>query len=196
MKLPTLFIAVAFLLTSFKVCSQDTVIVFKDYASFLNNTGEFYNEMMGYSNGVVKVTLYLKKNGLETKVPCKDIWGFMYNRRLFRTDVRTGQMAMLINKGRVCYYENGIAHLVMIRDKTTKETFSMGYYCYISKNLETPLVPFPSPEVQVSDAHKQIRKFRKENPEYDNLFERFDRNYRIQHVRDVIEEYEEANQKR
>jgi len=175
---------------SIKLFSQDTIIVFKDYASYTANTGEHYDKMLGYTNGVIKVNLILQKNGIETKIKCKEIWGFLYNGYLFRTDIRTGQVAQLISKGKICYYENGIAHLKMIRDKTTHEEFSIGYYCYVSKNLETKLAPFPSPDVQVSDANKQLRKFKKENPEYNALFKTMNKPYRYYDVKQRILEYE------
>ena len=175
---------------SLKLFGQDTIIVFKDYASYTAMTGEHYNKMLGYTNGVVNVNLILQQNGIETKKKCKEIWGFLYNGNLFRTDIRTGQVAKLISKGKICYYENGIAHLKMIRDKTTSETFSIGYYCYVSKNLETKLAPFPSPEVQVSDASKQLRKFKKENPEYDPLFKTMNKPYQYYEVKQRISEYE------
>ncbi|MBL7935241.1 MAG: hypothetical protein JNM51_05465 [Bacteroidia bacterium] len=173
-----------------KLYSQDTIIVFKDYASFTSMTGEHYDKMLGYTNGAIKVNLILQQKGVETKIKCIDIWGFLYNGNLFRTDARTGQVARLISKGKICYYENGIAHLKMIRDKTTNETFSIGYYCYVSKNLETNLVPFPDPNSQVSDANKLLRRFKKDNPEYEYLFKTMNKPYQYYEVRQRISEYE------
>jgi hypothetical protein len=174
----------------FNLKAQDTVVVFKDYASFVNNSGETYNRMVGYSNKIVKTTIHLKKDSVESKIKCKDIWGFTYNGVLFRTDERTGQMARLVSIGKICYYENGIGHLIMMRDKTTKEEFYWGYYCYVSKSLNSTMAPFPSPEVQVSDAHKQIRRFRKANPEYEKLFISMNKYYNYTNVRDRVFDFE------
>lgn len=174
------------LFLSLQFNAQDSIIVFKDYNSFTKKIGESYDKMLGYTNGVKNMKLVLQKNNAEHKVKCEEIWGFFYNGHLFRTDIRTGQVAELILKGKICFYENGPAHLEMIRDRKSRGEFSIGYYCYVSKNLETPLAPFPSPYVTFSDANKQIKRFRKANPEFEELFKNMKGDYEYTAVRSQI----------
>lgn len=66
----------------------------------------------------------------------KEIWGYLYKGKLFRSDKRTGQFAMLVSSGKICYYENGWAHTLMQENNTKSEEFAVGYYTYVSKSFK------------------------------------------------------------
>lgn len=182
MKFKHLLLIISLVVTAKVYSGKDTVIVYTTYENYVNKIGETYDKMVNYY-GTIKMKITVSKNATETTIKCKEIWGFLYNGHLFRTDERTGQVGELIVKGKICYYENGIAHLEMIRNGTNHENFNLGYYCYVSKDLASKLAPFPSPEYPISDANKQIKKFKRANPEYDDLFKAINNNYSYQNVR-------------
>ena len=121
------------------------------------------------------------------KQPCNTYWGFTYNDQLFRVDKLSQPVRVIIN-GKIIYYENGYANLCMIRDNTTNALFDIGYYCYVSKDLNSDIVPFPS--TIMSDAYGQIKTFKTENPKYKTLFSCIEKNYKYENVRACVESYE------
>ena len=182
MKLKHLLLIIS-LVISVKVYSgKDTVIVYTTYQNYVNKIGETYDKMVNYY-GTIKMKITLSKNAVETTIKCKEIWGFLYNGHLFRTDARTGQVGELIVKGKLCYYENGIAHLEMIRNGTNHENFSLGYHCYLSKDLSSKLAPFANADHPDTDADKQMKKFKRANPEYADFFKALNKDYSYQNVR-------------
>lgn len=132
--------------------------------------------------------MIFKKDQKKVKIHCKDIWGFSYKDALFRIDKNYSQPARVASSGKIIYYENGIAHLEMIRDNKEEGSFSIGYFCYVSKNLESELIPMPGS--LISDARKKINKFKEENPEYKELFNCIEKNYNYLNVRPCITEFE------
>jgi hypothetical protein len=177
------YILILLLTLSFTVFSKnDSILVFKTYNDYVNKIGESYDHMVNYY-GTVKMKITVSKNNKENTIECKKIWGFSYNGHLFRTEERTGQVGELIVKGNMCYYENGIAHLEMIRHNTNHENFSLGYHCYLSKDLSSKLVPFADPAQPDPDADKQLKKFKKANPQYNDLFKAIANDLSYQNIR-------------
>lgn len=133
--------------------------------------------------------LIFKKDGEKIKIHCNDMWGFIYEDALFRVDKKLNQPTRAISVGKIIYYENGLAHLGMIRDKEETAGFSIGYFCYVSKKLNSDIIPMPAS--LISDAYKKIKKFKKENPEYNELFDCIEKDYNYRKVRSCIIEFEE-----
>src|SRR5690606_19129909 len=119
------------------------------------------------------------------------MWGFNYGDALFRIDKKHSQPTRVMNAGKIIYYENGIAHLSMIRDNSQSGSFSIGYYCYVSKNINSEMIPMPVR--LISDARKRIKEFTEENPEYKNLFDCIEKNYNYFNVRPCVVAFEESN---
>jgi hypothetical protein len=177
------FLLIILLTLSLQVFSKnDSIIVFTTYENYVNKIGESYDKMVNYY-GTVKMKITVSKNNKENTIECKKIWGFLYNGHLFRSEERTGQIGELIVKGKICYYENGIAHLEMIRNNTNHENFTLGYHCYISKDLSSKLVPFTSSDHPDADADKQLKKFKKANVEYADFFKALANDHSYQNVR-------------
>jgi hypothetical protein len=179
-------LVLAILLMSFIADAQITV--YRTYEDFKNKNGEKYDDYHGYSHSMGRVKLTFKKDGKKIKIHCRDMWGFSYKDAFFRIDKKYNQPTRVISIGKIIYYENGIAHLSMIRNNTKSGEFSIGYYCYVSKNINSELIPMPG--LLISDARKKIKKFKEENPEYKELFDCIEKNYNYLNVRPCVTEFE------
>lgn len=107
-------------------------------------------------------TLLLKKNGEKAKFQCTDIWGFTYNSALFRISPAIGQPMLVTSIGKLCYHENGLAHLRMIESGDDYAFFEVGQYFNLSKDLNSEVI---------YEYEKYLKKFRDENPEYKDVYE-------------------------
>jgi hypothetical protein len=161
--------------------------IYRTYEDYQKKNGEKFDEYVGYFHSMGNVKLTFKKNGEKTKIFCKDMWGFLYKDVLFRVD-NFNQPTCVMSTGKIIYYENGIAHLEMIRDNKETGDFTIGYYCYVSKNLNSDIIPMPSS--LISDAYKKIRIFKEENPQYSRLFDCIEKDYNFYKVRACVAEYE------
>ena len=178
---------VILILISFYVNGQ--VTVYRTYEDFKNKNGEIYDHYVGYSYFGKNVTIRLKNKNKKVRIRCKDMWGFVYKDALFRIDKRTNQPTRLISLGKIAYYENGVAHLSMLRDKSKEGSVTRGYFSYVSKDLSSKMVPMP--KQLLSDARKKIKKFKKNHPEYKSLFECIGKRYSNYFmVRQCIDEFE------
>jgi hypothetical protein len=181
-------------LASYKLLAQDSIYVYSTYTEFKTDKGNFYNTYDGMKVVFGKTSVYFKYNKTDAKFNVADIWGFSYNGTLFRTDKRTGQLVCLVSRGKICYYENGQAYLDALSNNSNTGTYSSGYKCYVSPDLNSPLTPFPSQPL--SDARAMIKKFQKDHPEYDSLFALIDKDYDYVSVRETIAYWEQQQVKK
>ncbi|UTW66905.1 hypothetical protein KFE94_01970 [bacterium SCSIO 12643] len=182
-------ITLFFALSIFTVSANTVITVYKTYEDYQNKIGEKYDKYDGYIHSLGKVKLYLYKNGVKTKVKCADIWGFTYNTELFRIYKKDAQPVRVINNGSIIYYENGVAHLEMLATNSKSAELYVGYYCFLSKGINTPIIPMPGVWTITGYAKKQVKKFRKEYPEYSDLFDCIDENYRYTKMRVCVQIY-------
>lgn len=171
------------------VVSKANFVIYKTYEDYLAKKGEAFDEYEKCVSVFAKCTLYLKRDGKTYKKACSSFWGFTYNDQLFRVD-KLSQPARVIINGKIVYYENGYANLCMIRDNTANAYFDIGYYCYVSKDLTSEIVPFPGS--MVSDAYAKIKAFKADNPKYKTLFSCIEKNYKYENVRTCVESFEKA----
>ncbi len=112
-------------------------------------------------------TLFFEKDGAKRKVKCKDIWGFTYKGILFRIDNEGNIPVRLMTEREVCYYENGFAHLRMLRDTSELAGFEYGNSAYLSKDIKGAIVPAIFPK---DDDRSASGKFRAAYPALEPLF--------------------------
>ncbi|GDX47328.1 hypothetical protein LBMAG25_01460 [Bacteroidota bacterium] len=117
--------------------------------------------------------------------------GVYLQRCFFRIDKKYNQPTRVISTGKIIYYENGIANLSMLRDNSEIGAFKIGYYCYISKSIDSELIPMPQGQFN-SDLRKKVTKFKEENPEYKELFDCIDNNYNYLSVRSCVVKFEKS----
>lgn len=176
----------AIILMSFIANAQITV--YRTYEDFQNKSGEKYDDYHSYSHSLGSVKLTFKKAGKKFKIRCRDIWGFSYKDAFFRIDKKYNQPTRVLSIGKIIYYENGVAHLSMVKNNNESGQFTIGYFCYVSKSITSELIPMPGQ--LISDARKKIKKFKEKNPEYKELFDCIEKNYNYLNVRPCIEEFE------
>lgn len=78
-------------------------------------------------------------------------WGYQigeYAYRLFK-----GLPHVILKKGKGIYYENGLAHMDMTLEVKDRTDIDYGRYCFLSANIESPIVYIPS-----KDANKAFEK--------------------------------------
>jgi len=181
----------ASLLIAVGASGQDAEItVYKTYGDLTAKSGQDFEHYRGYSHTMGAVTLILDDHGDKVKIKCADFWGFRYKDALFRVDKRFDQPAKLISKGRMCYYENGPAHLAMMRDSSDTGDFSIGAYCYVSLDLEDELWQFSGTK---KDAKKAREHFAEKGSLYGAYFDCVESTNSVTIHRECIGEFEKNN---
>jgi hypothetical protein len=171
------------------ISAHANIIVYETYNDYVNDAGEEYDEIAKWTYGMTgKTSISLIQNGKKVKIPLEDIWGFKYGEVLFRIAKDENVMARVVSSGKITYYENGDAHLIMLIGGTNEAIFTQGYYCYVSKDLESEITPMPTK--QLLGARKQINEFKEDYPEYSTLFDCIGKNYDYEHVRTCVENFE------
>ena len=164
------------------------IILYKSYADYKAGTGENVGKYVGTYNVSGTVRIQTLKDGKKEKVKLKGYWGFTYKDHLFRVTVYNNP-AMLIKSGKICYYENGAAHMDMLNDATTTETFITGYSFYFSQTEDSELYALPAGDI--SNSAKRLKSFQKEHPEHVKLFDCIGKNYYLlSHIRNCVEGYQ------
>ncbi len=149
--------------------------------------GEAVGEFVDLYPNMGQWTLLFAKNGVERKVKCKDIWGFMYKGVLFRINDEGPIPVRLMTEGTVCYYENGFAHLYMQRDSMEVGTFEVGHASYLSKDIRGPIVPAVFKE---GDTRSVSSRFRTEYPALEPLFKCIGTRAEMDPIRQCVVDFE------
>lgn len=162
--------------------------VYMTYTDYAQRKLKPMDDFHSYSDTLGKSVLTFIKGGKKIKFDCSEIWGFQYRYKLFRCGTNSIPPLRVISVGKIAYYENGLAHLEMIKyDKETGD-YKKGYCCYISANLLGDIFPFP-PDMK-SEAYKETEKFRKKNKQYEKLFKCIETNYNTSKISDCIKTFE------
>lgn len=143
------------------------ITIYETYEDYQADKGEKYDSYHNHLTIAGSVRLILKKGGKKMKVNCKNIWGFKYDDALFRVDSKFNQPTKVVHEGDLIYYENGLAHLDMIKQKTEFVALQVGYFSYFSKDINSELVPVPA---QGQNGGKRWKKFKGENGKFRKLF--------------------------
>lgn len=176
-------ISVILLLFFWNHVAYSQVTVFRTYEDFKNERGENYDEYNSYLVALGSATLYFLKDNAKHKIQCKDIWGFVYKDVLFRIDEFSNQPARLMSHGKIFYYENGIAHLDMLKHNKDNGTSPSSLSVFFSKSLDTPVVS--------SGTSKPYNKFKTNHPEYKEFLECIDVNrHSVYTARECVAEFE------
>ena len=181
---------VTLLLCSLPEILSAQVILYRTFQDFQANIGEVYDDHMIAKISFIKVRLELKKNGKDTLVDPKEHWGFRFRDALFRIEGKYKQPVRVISAGKIIYYENGPANIQMIMNESSSATIRIGYLTYLSKDLTSDIYPLPSSPV--SDAKKWYKKFRKQYPEYQELYDCIDKSLSYEVNRKCISEFEKV----
>jgi hypothetical protein len=144
--------------------------IYTKYEDFLNGIYEKMDEeYLSWHEGSLGNNLKFKNSyGDIVKYKVKEFWGFTYKEHFFRSV--SGEIAMLIDTGKVFYWLNGFAGLDLISRPNNKHGyFSEGEsQCYLSsgdinaKIYRMPVNPF---------VMRDWKSFKKDFSDYDDLLD-------------------------
>ncbi|MCB0706260.1 MAG: hypothetical protein KDC34_13160 [Saprospiraceae bacterium] len=179
------FSLIFFVFLSTSISAQSEVYVYETFADFQNDHGTAYDEFLSFSNALAHVTLKFKKSGVKYRIKCADIWGYSYKGVLFRVDQKLEQPTRVIcSNDDLVYYENGLAHMDMLRTNSPSGSFAIGYSCYFSKTINSQM--FPVHNSPVSVVSKRYKDFMYENPKLKPLESCIGNIYSYTHVRGCV----------
>lgn len=167
--------------------------VYRTFEDYQNGVSEKFDTYRGagHSSGRVFLMFYNEMEKKKKNVKCKEMWGFKYNGALFRNEIFVGQPARVIIAGDIIYYENGIAHLDMIRYNKNEGEFSLGAYCYLSKDLNSKMIAL---SITDENHEKSFAEFKEQFPEFEDIYECMGKDYSPRVVATCVAEYEEENE--
>lgn len=176
-------------------CAQGQAYIYADADIYLKHRtadpflplGEAVGEFVDLYPSMGQWTLLFKKDGVERKVKCKDIWGFMYKGVLFRINDEGPIPVRVMTEGAVCYYENGFAHLYMQRDDAELGEFEVGRAAYLSKDIRSPIVPAVFKD---GDTRSVSSRFRTEYPALEPLFKCIGERDQMDPIRQCVVDFE------
>ena len=160
-------------------------VVYKTSEDLKNKKGEKYDDFHSYTWVGEHVTLVAVRNNEKHKIKCADIYAVVYKDQFFRIhkdDIRETP-ARLMNVGKLCYYENGLVHMVMLRDNSKEAVMSRGFGCYFSKDVNSKIEPLIG--------NKKIVKQQKiVYPEYSELFDNIKNMWLPVQIWPVVQQFE------
>lgn len=149
--------------------------------------GEPVGEYVDLYPAMGQWTLLFEKDGVKRKVKCKDIWGFLYKGVLFRINDEGPIPVRLMTEGAVCYYENGFAHLKMLRDDLEIAPYEVGNAAYLSKDLKGQIVPA---RFQEGELRSVSARFRTEYPMLEPLYRCIGEQAEMDPIRQCVVDFE------
>jgi len=149
--------------------------------------GEHVGEYLDLFPAMGQWTLLFEKDGVKRKVKCKDIWGFLYKGVLFRINDEGPIPVRLMTEGAVCYYENGFAHLKMLRDDQEVALYDVGNAAYLSKDLKGAIVPA---RFKDDDTRSVSARFRTEYPALESLYRCIGERDEMDPIRQCVVDFE------
>ncbi|MEO8733486.1 MAG: hypothetical protein ABI373_04055 [Flavobacteriales bacterium] len=179
-----LFAALVFCV-SFAVDAQNAI--FRTYKEYVDSTGLPVQGVIDVVPRMGRFVVTYKKDGSEERIPCKKVWGFRYNNILFRIEPEGDMPVRLMSHGAVYYWENGFAHLHMQHDSTEASSFEYGRAAYLSKTIQSAIVPA---SFNADDTSSASAKFRDANPAYASMISCIGEGSELDSVRQCVVEYE------
>lgn len=177
------------LVTTVAGVAEAQVTIYRTPAEYQAGGGEDVGDFVDIVPVMGQYNLSLLRDGEKHRVRCKDIWGFTYKGVLFRITEEGHLPVRLMTKGSLCYYENGFAHLVMIRDGTELESFDVGNRSYLSRHLEGEVVPAVFKE---GDTRSSSARFRQAHSQFEPLFQCIGDRDDLEHTRQCVVDFEVA----
>lgn len=174
----------------FTLFANSQITIYNTYEDYKNNKGKTYEGFQYQTVTNKNFKMLFKANGTKTVISTKDIWGFKYKDAIFRVDRTDNQPARIVSDGKIVYYENGHAHVNMLKNYSAEATVGFGHFCYLSKDLESDFVPMPA--YLVSKAKQKLKAFKDENPQYNDLFDCIEKDYDYKKVRTCVAAFEEV----
>jgi hypothetical protein len=167
------------------------VTVYATYEDFKNQKGIEYDDFKNYLASIGGTSIYLIKNGKTHKIKCnKNIWGFVYKDALFKVFQKYRQPVRLISQGKICYYENGFAHLTILKTgrSSGQAQGSNSVLSFFSASLNSPIVPFKG-----TDERSESGQLFNSDSKYKQLSGCLKKYMDIDFVRGCVSNFEKSN---
>lgn len=133
---------------SIQVFADPPIVLYRSLADFEAGKGTAVGEFNGYEwskNGVLLLTPPIKgKKPVVHEV--NGYWGYGIGEHAYR--LFEGMPHVILKKGKGIYYENGLAHMDMALDIKDKSDVVYGKYCFLSKDLRSPIIYVPSKDAK------------------------------------------------
>ena len=188
MKLNQILLIVGLLYCGTSISYSQKMTVYKTFEDYSNDKGVEYDEFRKTMTVVSNLFLFVKKGKKKSKISCKEIWGFKYGDALFRIDQEIFYPARLMVAENLYYWENGIGHLIMIRDNKEIASYR-GFDYYLSKDLTSKMVGISFSNSINASMHDNYRKFKQDYPEFTEIYDCIEEYLLISIVRDCINRY-------
>lgn len=182
----TLLAALA-LCAAFAADAQNAI--FRTYKEYVDSTGLPVHGVIDVEPHMGRFVVTYSADGKGQRIPCKKIWGFRYNNILFRIEPEGDMPVRLMSHGAVYYWENGFAHLHMQHDSTEASGFEYGRIAYLSKDVQSAIVPA---SFTTDDTRSASAKFRDAYPAYGSMVDCIGQGTELEGVRQCVVEYEVA----
>lgn len=184
---PTVLCFSAVLTGTFGLAQSDAVL-YPTYAAFERDTGEIVGTYVDLIPSFGRHILVFKSDEGRRKVACDEVWGFRYKDVLFRIEGEGHLPVRLMTRGGVCYYENGPAHLRMLRDGKEVDFYELGEPSYLSRNLQEGIVR----AVFAEGDQGSSGRFREAHPQLEPLFTCLGDRDELDHTRQCVVDFEAA----
>lgn len=168
--------------------AQPEAVLYPTYAAFERDSGEVVGTYVDLLPASGKNMLVFKTATGRRKVQCDEVWGFRYKDVLFRIESERHLPVRLMTKGGVCYYENGPAHLRMLRDAKEVDFYELGDPSYLSRNLQEEIVR----AVFAEGDQTSSGRFREAHPQLEPLFTCLGDRDELDHTRQCVVDFEAA----
>lgn len=164
--------------------------LYTSYEDYINKTPtEIFDTYEGdFESGKTVTVTFKKTNGEKVKINCADVWGFSFKGELFRiAHNKLNKPVRLIKNSKICYYEDGRLHLLLLAWGMDKRPLSTDPICYFSASIDSQIEVVPtSPQ---SSANKLLVDFQQSHPEYADLFTCIGENYLYTHVAECVNDF-------
>lgn len=174
----------------FGLTAQTQTIIFRTAEDLDAGRGEKKGDVVDVAPVMGRMVLVLADGEGRERIPCKAIWGFRYKEALFRIEPGSQLPVRLMSQHTLCYYENGLAHLTMQRDRSEAATFEFGEPSYLSLDRRSEIVP-----ARFQGAlSKSGQRFREAHPELRALLDCIGEGTDLEHNRQCVVDHEVAQE--
>ena len=164
-------------------------VIYRSYDEYVAKQGESVDGTIDVVPNMGRFVVSYVKAGSKNNLATRKVWGFMNEGFLYRIEPEGHLPVRLMAQGAIFYWENGFAHLRMQRDSTEASGFEYGRASYLSRELQSTIVPAI---FKADDTKSASAKFKNAYPAYAELLGRIGEGADMDIVRQLVVDYEVA----
>lgn len=163
--------------------------LYRSYEEYAQQRGEPVDRITEVVPSMGRFVVLYSKDGTGGQLPVRKLWGFMNRGVLYRMEQQDKLPVRLMAQGAIYYWENGFAHLHMQRDSTVAAGFEQGHAAYLSRDVQSTIVPAV---FKADDTKSASAQFKAAWPAYRELLDRIGEGNDLDRVRQLVADYEVA----